>query len=226
MYSVMQGKFIVIDGTDGSGKWTQTKLLVDRLQKEWRKVQMADFPQYGEKSAGMVEEYLNGKFGSAHEVWPYRASILFACDRYAASFQIKKWLEEWCVVITNRYTTSNMGHQAWLIEDLEEREKYLERLKNLEYTIFDIPEPDHVLFLFLDPEVSRKKALATQRVNLDKSKDITENDAEYMKKWSEGFFYVAEKYDWGMIDCNNGNWDFRPLDDIHNEIWEHVQKSI
>ena len=75
------GKFIVIDGTDGSGKATQTKLLVERLKNDGHDVEIADFPQYGKKSAGLIEKYLNGKYGSAEEVGPYRASIFYACDQ-------------------------------------------------------------------------------------------------------------------------------------------------
>jgi dTMP kinase len=89
-----KGKFIVIDGTDGSGKGTQTTLLVQRLQSEWHDVKMADFPRYGERSAMLVEDYLNGKFGTAQDVWAHRASVFFACDRYAASFEIRQWIDE------------------------------------------------------------------------------------------------------------------------------------
>ena len=90
----MKGKLIVIDGTDGSGKGTQFDLLLKRLQKEQVDVHTKDFPQYGKKSAGAVEEYLNGLYGTSEEVGPYRASILFAVDRYDASFEMKKWLEK------------------------------------------------------------------------------------------------------------------------------------
>src|SRR3990167_7582875 len=98
-----KGKLIVIDGTDGSGKATQTNILVKRLKKKGYKVALADFPQYGQRSATLVEDYLNGKFGSAKEVGPYRSSIFFAVDRYAASFQIRAWLHEGYIVISNRY---------------------------------------------------------------------------------------------------------------------------
>ena len=89
-----RGRFIVIDGTDGSGKATQTKLLAQKLERTGFDVKIADFPQYGQKSAGLIKEYLNGKYGEADTVNPYHASIFFACDRYDASFKIKKWLNE------------------------------------------------------------------------------------------------------------------------------------
>ena len=96
------GKLIVIDGTDGSGKTTQLKLLKERLQNQGYSVKEADFPQYNTKSAGLVEEYLSGKYGSADEVTPYQSSIFYAVDRFDASFQIKKWLKEGYIVLSNR----------------------------------------------------------------------------------------------------------------------------
>ena len=100
--NVKKWLFIVIDWTDWSGKGTQTKILVDRLRAAWYDVEIADFPQYWKKSAWMVEEYLNWNLWTAEEVWPYRASVLYAVDRYEASPRIKKRLEEWKIVICNR----------------------------------------------------------------------------------------------------------------------------
>ncbi len=85
-----KGAFIVLDGTDGSGKATQTKLLLKKLRGAGHKAELIDFPQYGKKSAGLIEEYLNGRYGKPESVGPYRASIFYACDRYAASFKIRK----------------------------------------------------------------------------------------------------------------------------------------
>ena len=127
------GKFIVIDGTDGSGKATQTELLAEKLRYAGFDVALADFPQYGKKSAGPVEEYLNGKYGPAHEVGPYRGSIFYALDRYDASFEIKEWLKQGKIVISNRYVTANMGHQGGKIKDLEEKRRFYEWLYELEY---------------------------------------------------------------------------------------------
>lgn len=151
-----KGKFIVIDGTDGSGKATQMKLLVKELRKKGYKVEVFDFPQYGKKSAGLVEEYLNGKYGSAQDVGPYRGSIFYACDRYAASFKIRKFLEEGKIVISNRYVTANMGHQGGKIKNPKERKRYFNWLYDLEYRIFEIPKPDLNIILHVDAAIAQK----------------------------------------------------------------------
>lgn len=196
-----KGFFIVIDGTDGSWKKTQTQILIDRLQAEGYKVEKCDFPQYGKKSAGPTEEYLNGQYGDANAVTPYQASILYAVDRFSASFQIKQWLDEGKVVVSDRYVSANMGHQAGKIDDLEERDRFLAWLEELEYGIFKIPRPDVQIFLYLDPEISRNLALKVEKTNIDKSKDVHENDADHMRKASEAFRYVAKKYGRKQIDC-------------------------
>ena len=105
----MKGKLIVLDGTDGCGKKTQTEKLVERLRQEGQEVVMQDFPRYGERSAAIVEDYLNGKFGTAEQVGPYRASIFYACDRFAASTEIFSALESAKHVVSNRYVSANMG---------------------------------------------------------------------------------------------------------------------
>ncbi len=120
-----KGKLIVFEGIDGSGKSTQSKLFKRYLEKQGEEVIEISFPQYGKKSAGLIEEYLKGVYGSAEEVGPYRASIFFACDRYDASFQIKEWLEKGKIVIADRYVSSNAGHQGGKINNPQERTNFL-----------------------------------------------------------------------------------------------------
>lgn len=216
-----RGKLIVIDGTDGSGKKTQTELLVHRLKSEGYQVEKIDFPQYGKKSAGPTEEYLNGHYGDANAVTPYQASVLYAVDRFSASFQIRKWLDEGKIVVSDRYVSANMGHQAGKIEDLAERERFLAWLEDLEYRIFKIPCPDLQIFLSLDPEISRNLALKVEKPNMDKSKDVHENDAEHMRKASEAFHYVAEKYGRIQIACaEQGEMKTREM--IAEELYAQV----
>lgn len=224
----MKGKLIVIDGTDGSGKHTQTLLLKENLEREGYFVETIDFPQYGLKSAAPTEEYLNGKYGSANDVTPYQASIIYAVDRFAASFKMKEWLEEGKIVLCDRYVSANMGHQAGKIEDLNERDKFLDWLFDLEFNIFKIPKPDINIFLYLDPEISRKMAQENKSekfTNNVKKNDIHEKDPEHMKKASESFLYVAKKYDWITIDCSDKDKGIRTREDISLEILKEVKEK-
>ena len=217
--------FIVIDGTDWSWKRTQSNRLVEKYRSEWYEVEKIDFPQYGKPSAWPAEEYLNWKFWSADDVSPYQASILYAVDRFSAANTIRKWLDEWKIVVSDRYVSANMGHQAWKIDDLEERDKFLEWLENLEYWILNLPRPDIQIFLYLDPEVSRKLALNVEKPNMDKTKDVHENDANHMRKASKAFLYVAEKFKRIKIDCAVG-WNMRTRDDIWDELYEKIQSHL
>lgn len=200
----MKGKFIVIEGTDGSGKGTQVKLLVQRLKADGVPVEMVDFPQYENPSSYFVAKYLRGEYGTAEDVGPYRASMFYALDRYDKSFEIKKWLDEGIYVIANRYVSANMGHQAGKIDDLVERDKYLEWLHNLEYNIFNIPVPDQTIFLFVEPELGQKMVNHKNERNYTNGKkmDIHEADINHLRKASEAYKYVAEKYGWKTINCS------------------------
>ena len=216
-----RGLFIVIDGPDWSWKKTQTENLRKKLLDDGFEVEKIDFPQYWKPSAGPTEEYLNWKFWKADEVTPYQASILYAVDRFSAANQIREWLDAWKVVISDRYVSANMGHQAGKIQDLEERDTFLSWLENLEYGILNIPRPDIQIFLYLDPEISRNLALKVEKPNMDKSKDVHENDAEHMKHASEAFLYVAEKYGWIKVECAQ-NWNLRTREDIAKELHEKI----
>jgi len=222
-----RGKLIVIAGTDGSGKATQTNLLVEKLKQKNYDVEIADFPQYGLRSAALVEDYLNGKFGTAKEVGPYRASIFYACDRYAASFKIKKWLEQGKIVICNRYVSANQGHQTGKIENKQEEDKFLEWLYDLEYNIFKIPKPDINILLHIPPEIGQK--LVDNKGYRDyvggNKRDIHEADINHLKEASDAYKYVAEKYNWLIINCAPDN-KLRTIEDISNEVFEKIKEIL
>ena len=224
---MLKGKFIVIDWTDGSWKWTQTKLLVQRLKNSWYNVEIADFPQYWKKSAIMVEEYLNGKFWTAQEVWPYRASVFYAIDRYAASFEIKKRLEEWKIVISNRYVSSNMGHQAGKIKDPKERDKFLQRLEEFEYGLFAIPKPDKNILLYMPTEIWQQ--LVDKKWHRDyiwwQKRDIHEADLQHLKDAAEAYKYVAKKYNWTIVD-SAPNWELLSIEEVGDLVWNEILKIL
>jgi len=223
----MKGKLIVIDGTDGSGKGTQTEKLVERLKSEGHSVFMLDFPQYGERSAAMVEDYLNGKFGDAEEVGPYRASIFYACDRFAISKEVKERLDRGEIVISNRYVSANMGHQAGKINSDDDKDRFLDWLKDLEYNIFGIPEPDFQILLYADPAIAQK--LVDQKGHRDyvggEKRDIHEADINHLTSASEAFLYCADKFDWSVIECTE-NDEMKSIDEIHEDIYDIVSSEI
>ncbi len=223
-----KGKMIVIDGGNGTGKTTQFKLLLERLQNEDFDVITMDFPQYGKKSCGAVEEYLNGKYGSADAVGPYRGSIFFAVDRYDASFEIRKALDEGKIVLCNRYVTANMAHQGGKIADDAERNKYFEWLKDLEFRIFGIPQPDINIFLHIPAamalELVDKKG---QREYIgDKKRDLHEADMQQELNAEKVYAQLAGMIPNSfMIECAPDNKLMTPPD-VHEKIWSAIAKQL
>ncbi len=229
------GKFIVFEGPDGSGKATQARLLASALKNEGYQVKEIDFPQYGHKSAGLVENYLSGNYGLAEEVGPYRASIFYACDRYDASFILKKWIEEGNIVIADRYTSSSAAHQGGKIGDSMERKKYLDWLYNLEYGIFGIPKPDITLILKTSVELSYKLSLKNEEDKKKKKvshlgkkgRDIHEEDFNHLENAFNTYLYLAREYpnDFKLIECID-NGELMPALEIHNKIKNIIDKEL
>lgn len=197
------GKLIVIDGTDGSGKATQLGLLKTRLENAGYEVMVADFPQYNQKSAGLVEEYLSGKYGQADDVTPYQASIFYAVDRFDASAKIRTWLKNGKIVLANRYTSANMGHQGGKIANSLERKAFFNWLYELEYKLFNIPKPDLSIILHVEATVSQKLAQERARSDWsDASKDIHENNLNHLQNAEKVYLEIADSYpEFELIKC-------------------------
>ena len=225
------GKLIIIEGTDGSGKQTQTGLLYEKLCeiKGSEKVKKISFPNYESKASEPVKMYLAGEFGEkADSVNAYAASVLFSVDRFA-SFKTE-WEEFYSsggIVLSDRYTISNMIHQASKIKDREEREKYLDWLVDLEWNKIGIPEPELVFFLDIPFDVSQK--LMQNRKNKitgDKVKDIHEQDAEYLRNAYNIAKELAIKYKWNIVDCVE-NDKLRSIEEINGRMMEIIlEKGI
>ncbi|MBC5630835.1 deoxynucleoside kinase [Clostridium sp. NSJ-6] len=223
-----KGKLIIIEsGSDASGKATQSKKLYERLINEGYNCMKITFPDYDSESSALVKMYLRGDFGSnPNDVSPYVASTFYAADRYA-SFKTKweNFYNEGGIIISDRYTTSNMVHQAAKMDE-EEKEKFLNWLWDLEFNLYGIPEPDQVIFLDVDPMVSQQ--LMKNRLNKitgEEEKDIHESNEEYLVNSYNNSLKIADKYSWNKVKCTEGT-ALRTIDDIHEEIYKKVKETI
>ena len=224
----MKGKLIIIEsGSDASGKATQTKKLFEKLSEENSNIRKVEYPNYDSESSALVKMYLRGDFGkNPSDVDPYIASTFYAADRYASfKMEWEEFYNNGGIVIADRYTTSNMVHQASKM-DAKDRDKYLDWLVDYEFNLYKIPEPDCVIFLDVPIEFSQK--LMENRKNKitgEDKKDIHESDIEYLTKSYNNALYIANKYNWKKINCvKDGN--LRSIDDIHDEIYNIVKQSI
>lgn len=218
-----KGKLIVIDGTDGSGKETQTTLLAKKLRELGYEVLIVDFPQYGKISAAVVTAYLNGEFGhKASDVKAEIASIFFAIDRWSAKPAIEEALKAGKIVLCNRYVSANKGHQASKISDPVKLDKFLDWVDDLEHNIFELPRPDQIFLLYLPSEIGQqlvsKKAKSTREYIKNKDKDIHEKDKEHLKKAEKTYLYVAKKEQWQIINCLDLKKNLRTIEDINHDL--------
>ncbi|MGH8484983.1 MAG: dTMP kinase, partial [Pseudomonas sp.] len=199
-----KGVFIVLEGTDGSGKGTQFKHLTDKLVAEGHEVALFDFPQYGQPSSYFAAKYLNGEYGSAEQVGPYTGSLFYALDRYDAAAAISDALADGKVVLANRFTASNMAHQGTKFDNAEERRGYFIWLDNLEFDMLRIPRPDLNLVLRVPAETAQKLVdQKSKRSYTDKKRDMHEADLQHLSRAVEVYDDLCQLFpkDFYRIDC-------------------------
>ena len=206
------GKLIVIEGTDGSGKSTQFRLLTQRLENENIAFQKIVFPQYSEPSSALIRMYLRGEFGTnPSDVNAYAASSFYAIDRYASYKKIwGQWYEQGGLVVCDRYTTSNAVHQASK-EPEDRRQEFLKWLYDFEYDRLGLPRPD--LTLYLDVPTDFTEQLLRHR------------NSAYLASCRRTGRAAAEYYGWTIISCTE-NGKMRSIEDIHEEIYRHVAACL
>lgn len=228
-----RGKLIVIEGTDGTGKSTQADLLIRRMESGGYKVKLLDFPQYGKNPfADTVAGYLKNEYGQALMLNPYLSSLPYAADRWKASLDFRKDMDQGINVISNRYTSASMGHQGSKLEGKEELGKFIDWLKMVEFSDqgFGIPKPDLTILLYLQPEIAQrlieKKA---ERVYLKGSgkMDAHESSLYHLHRASQTFLDIADKEGWALIDCTDrkNHW-ILPVEQIHELIWDTVKRIL
>ena len=214
------GKLVVIEGSDGSGKATQTRKLFERLRDVGVDVRRVSFPNYESDSSALIKMYLRGDFGgNAEAVNPYAAATFYAIDRFANFFEWKNFYQRGGLVLSDRYVGSNMAYQAAKFDDERDRVKFLAWLDDLEYRHYGLPRPDLTIFLDMSPEICA--VLRRERGR----EDIHEADAAYQNKIYNMYKELARKYGWRVVNCQSGSFA-RSTMDIHEEILTLVEEIL
>lgn len=210
------GKLVVLEGLDASGKATQTRLLCEYLAKMGIHYKQVSFPDYGQPSALLAEMYLHGEMGGVDDINAYAASTFFAADRYVS--RRLGWGKDYdagAVIVADRYTTSNMSHQAAKLPR-DEWEQYIRWLEDFEYKKLGLPRPDCVIFLDMHPNTSRK--LLEKRYGGDASRqDIHEANLEYQLHCRESAAFAARYLGWQVVHCCDGENPFS-VEDIASQV--------
>lgn len=220
----MNGKLIVLEGLDGSGKATQAGKLEAVLRDKGRPVRRIEFPDYREPSSALVKMYLGGAFGDdPQDVNAYAASSFYAVDRYASYKRFWQGdYERGTRILCDRYVTSNAIYQ--MVKLPEQNWKYfLNWLSDYEYGKLELPRPDLVIYLDMPPEISQR--LLSGRYGGDESrKDIHESHLDFLRRCREAALYAADYWGWRKIDCS-AQGDPRSVGQIAEDVFETVSKE-
>lgn len=221
----MRGKLIVFEGTDGSGKATQTALLCRELETRGVPFRKLEFPRYGEESSALLRLYLNGAFGTdPADVNAYAAATFYSVDRFASYKQDwGGWYEQGGLVIADRYTTSNAVHQTSKLPR-EQQRAFLDWLFDFEYRKLGLPEPDRVIYLDMPTELSEQMMRHREQVTHTKA-DIHERNEAYLRACRENAAMVVEYGGWKRIDCARDGAP-RTVEDIHREVMEKLRDLL
>lgn len=228
---IKKGKFIVIDGTDGSGKATQVGFLVERLKKEGYTVKTVDFPEYYQNFFGkFIGHCLSEQYYNFVKVHPKIASVLYAADRFESKEEIEGWLAKGYVVIANRYVSANQIHQGGKIKSAKKRQAFIEWLDEMEYKVFKIPRPDIVLFLSvplaLSLKMMKERNAVSKRNYVGKKKDVHEVDTSFQKNSRDSALWLAKtQKNFLKIDCAVKN-QILSREAIHEEVYAKVKKIL
>lgn len=219
----MAGKFIVIEGLDGSGKATQTEILKKAFEFEGEKVLKLSFPDYDNPSSALVKMYLGGEFGdNPADVNAYAASAFYTVDRIAAFLKYwKKDYENGTIILADRYATSNIIYQMSKLPE-NEWDNFIAFQEDFEYKKVNVPKPDTVIYLDVEPDVSQK--LLSGRYSGDESKkDLHEKNLKFLLECRKSAMYATEKLGWIKISCTE-NGKMRSVENIAEDIKTAIER--
>ncbi len=219
------GKLIVLEGTDGSGKSTQFRLLSQHLEADAVAFKHIVFPRYDQESSALIRMYLGGQFGDKpSDVNAYAASSFYAVDRYASyKMDWGQYYEQGGVVLSDRYTTSNAVHQASK-EAPENQAAFLQWLYDFEYDKLGLPRPDLTIYLDVPTDFT-EKLLRGREQSTNTKADIHEKDTSYLTTCRQTGRAAAQYYGWTVIQCVKDG-AMRSMEDIHQEIYRHVIQCL
>ena len=222
-----RGKFIVLEGIDGSGKRTQLEMLVRAFASRGVACSQISFPRYDGFFGKMAGQYLNGDFGSLEAVDPHFSALLYAGDRFEAKPRIESDLASGQTVVADRYIGSNLAHQSARVPP-EKRAEFLQWLKQLEYQVYALPAEDLVIYLRVPPAEAHR--LVGEKAVRDYTKlrhDIHESDLAHLQATSEVYDQLARQPNWVKIECyDSAAAALRAPESIHQEILAAVQARV
>lgn len=219
-----RGKIITIEGTDGSGKNTQTILLVHRAHSEGYKTFTMSFPDYQSKWGKKVKQYLKGEFGGVNEVNAYHASWLYALDREEKKELFESKLNEGYNIMLNRYTESNLAHQGAKIRRKDQRDVLIQWLESLENKILGVPPSDHVIFIDLPVEQSLKSI--EERCKQKNTKADIHEQKDHLTSAYETYKELATRPNWTTIPCLKLSGERYTPEELASIIWGIVQPKL
>lgn len=227
-----RGKLIVIDGSDGSGKATQTRALLARLKTEGYRMKTLDFPQYEANFFGaLIGRSLAGDFGDFIAIDPHIGSVLYAADRFESRPKIEAWLKAGYVVVLDRYVSANQIHQGGKIHDAKKQREFLGWLDMMEHGVFGLPRPDVIIYLDVPVEVSQKllshEEQQRKKVYLKKGqKDLAETNVKHLSESRENALRLVKKLNrWERISCT-AKGEMLSREKIAEKVWSVVEKTL
>ena len=226
---IKKGKIIVVEGTDCSGKETQTSLLVQRLRRMGRKIERLSFPMYDTPTGKIVggpylgKSYIGeGYFPEgAADVDPKVASLYYAADRRYNKHVIEGFLNKGYDVVLDRYVESNMAHQGGKLFDKEDRLKLYKSLDDLEYGFLELPRPDFTIFLYVPYD-----KVAELRGHRSEAPDQHESNPLHIRNAEHAYLELADLHNYQIIKCCDKKGDLRDIENIQEEIYDIVVKEL
>ena len=218
-----KGKVIVIEGLDGSGKGTQSRMLASNLRNHGYKVHHVSFPYYDSDSSALIKMYLSGKFGTnPDDVNAYAATSFYAVDRFA-SFKTswKKLYDNGYIIVADRYSTSNLIYQLAKVPD-EQWNDLRMWIEHYEYDLLGLPRPDDVYYLSVPIEISQ--SLMAKRYHDDETKkDIHESNIKYLNDCYHDALHCIDHCGWHNIQCvKTYDTHIRDVNDIQKDILDRI----